>query len=218
MTRQSLIEEDDQVIAFRIPANGGVLEVFFAAFAFFALLFGVGLVAYVLVSGDLFRLNPGTPVVASVFGTFVWLALWTATGLHAMHVFLRLAVGVETLEFGPDALTVRFRVLGFVSERVYPCASVWNLRTRAKDRSILLRRQHFHWLDEGQQTLEFDFGNGQVRFGAGLSEAAAQTVLALVLQKFPQYAPRDPATLEPVIWGKAKSRDRARNTWFFVGA
>jgi hypothetical protein len=160
-------------------------------FGFVAWLFSCVLGLYALLSGDVVYANPTLPPVLSVLSTLAWLACWIGAGLYVARITWRLGFGVEMLEFTRDALTVRHQVLCFVTKQVFPQHEVWNLRTRPKDK---LHTWKGRQLDNGQQTLEFDYGRGTVRVGVGLSEAAAKTVLALVLEKFPQYAPREPAT------------------------
>ncbi len=191
MKRQGLIEEHEDSILFHLPTYRDFGVMIYLPFWLCGWLFGWLLASYALFSGSLFALNPTiSPVILTIF-LMVWFIAWTVGGYYFGFVFLRMAFGEEKLEFTKNSITIRQKILGFSSTKVFDQQEIWQLRTTKKVTALIGTGAI---LGNGQQTLAFDYGRYAIRFGNGINETSAQKILEMVQEKFPQYKPRDSAT------------------------
>jgi hypothetical protein len=121
--------------------------------------------------------KPGKTGPPSLFLVF-WLGFWCVFGAVMTWAWLWNLVGRETILLRAGAIIVRREVFGISRSKEFDVTSVRDLRASAEP--------YNPWglsgigLRTGARSLAFDYGASTYRFGEGLEEAEAKTLVELI--------------------------------------
>jgi hypothetical protein len=107
----------------------------------------------------------------------VWLVGWSLGGAFALYTWLWNAVGREIVGIGPGILAIRREVAGLGRTREYDLVEVKNLRVSPAPPDPFGWGGSARLGGSGTGTMAFDYGAKTVRFGGGIDEAEAATVI-----------------------------------------
>lgn len=117
----------------------------------------------------------------------------TIVGGMLIRWFVWYLTGVETLEVRRDSLTLRRRILRLGHSKEYLAEHIQGLRiSPPPPPSIFLQSTHDAWkypMILVHSPLAFDYGAKTIRFGAGIDEAEAASILEAIYQYHPRYRP-----------------------------
>ncbi len=105
-----------------------------------------------------------------------WLTFWTAGGAGALHGWFQAFTSREIVDVNAETLSIKQSVLGIGRRREYAAPYVDNLRIAPNYKSSSGRSGH---------CLTFNYGGDVVQWGASLSKAEAEEMLALIQSRFP---------------------------------
>jgi hypothetical protein len=111
--------------------------------------------------------------IGSVF-TVVWLIGWTAGGFWAVYVWLACLFGREIVTLTPSILSIQRRVFGFEPASEYDLAAIRDLRFSPV--AEIPQRRAIVIFKRGD--IAFDYGAKTVRFGGGIDESEAKSIVA----------------------------------------
>lgn len=114
---------------------------------------------------------------------FAWLAVWTVGGLLAIYALLWQVMGKEIVTIQGQTLTTRRDIGGFGFDKVYDLSQMRNLRVEPVGFNPLDVSSALQLWGVGGGVIAFDCGTRTSRFGAGLDEAEAQQVVAVLKKR-----------------------------------
>jgi hypothetical protein len=123
--------------------------------------------------------SEGMPPEALLF-TIVWLCLWTIGGAFALYAFLWSLVGRERIIAGPNFISIKREILSWGRSREYELTHVRNLRVAPAHYNPFDLRSGLQFWGIGGGTVSFDHGSATVRFGAGLEESEARSIVGQI--------------------------------------
>jgi hypothetical protein len=125
-TRRATIRQGKQDLEIIIPAETNRLALFFLGVWLLAWAFAEVLVirGMFIVPSPLEDIPPGL--------MYFWLAIWTISGLLALHQFLWILKGKEVIRLGPSTLTIAHQLLGYQWAKQYDLDSIRNLGVNEK--------------------------------------------------------------------------------------
>ena len=159
-----------------IPARRRWLAIPFLGFWLVGWAFGEVMVARQLLLGA----GP-----ASAF-LLVWLSLWTLGGAFAMTALAWSVAGREVVSVASRTFSVRREVLGIGRTWEYDADRVHNLRVSTGGLDAFSGSGGFRAWGLSGGPVAFDYGARTVRFGAGVDEAEA----ASVIRELSEWLPR----------------------------
>jgi len=116
------------------------------------------------------------PWPANLFAA-VWLGAWTLAGGFVLYIFLASLVGRERILLSPPTLSIQRELFGMGRVREYELVHVRDLRASLQKYSLYDFRSTFLFWGIGGGNIAFDHGAATVRFGAGLEESEARTII-----------------------------------------
>lgn len=129
----------------------------------------------IMVPGSFF--SPGTPAGARLF-TVAWLAMWTVGGVCAIYIWLWQVAGMEIIRITHTSLTRRRALFRVGRDKEFGLSHIRNLRVATPQGF-----NPFDFASAGQfwglsgGAVAFDYGARTYRFGLGLDEAEAKTIV-----------------------------------------
>ena len=121
------------------------------------------------------HLNPGELAFMSV-----WLVLWTLGGGFALCGFLWMLAGRERVFLSPAHLSIKREIFRFGRLREYELSNVSDLRVAPNTYSPFDFRSGFAFWGNTGGVIAFDHGAATVRFGAGLEEGEAKSLVRAI--------------------------------------
>lgn len=131
----------------------------------------------VMVPVTVFR---GAPRNASVPFLILWLALWTGGGAFALYVFWWSLIGRERIVFSPSRVSIVRELFGMGRSRDYDIQHIRDLRVSPMPYNPFDFRAALQFWGIGGGVMAFDYGAATIRFGVGLEEGEAKSVIAQV--------------------------------------
>lgn len=185
------IEEVPEGLVITIPTRKHWFIILFVGFWLCAWAVGemfVGrIVLYGLFGGD----APWKEAESAVsIGLFVfilaWLGCWTVGGLFAMYAWVWNTAGRQVVTVGVDGVRIENVIPMWRRGKEYRLADVKSLRIAPEQLTMWTFREGMRFWGIGGGLLTFDYGARTVRFGAGLDEAEAKMILAVIANRCPQ--------------------------------
>jgi len=122
---------------------------------------------------------------AAAFMLF-WLCGWTVGGAFAIYTWLWQVRGCEVITVSPTALSIKREVFGFGRAKHYDVAEIRELRVSPLIISPSEARSGMSLWGLSGGALAFDYGSRTFRFGAGIDEAEARTILETITSRLPR--------------------------------
>lgn len=135
------------------------------------------LAAEIMVPISFFRDGAQGPPMAF---TAIWLVLWTLGGGFALYVFCWSLAGRERILLSPSRISIQREVFGSGRTREYDAAHVRDLRVSPTPSNPMAFRGGLEYWGIGGGVIAFDHGAATIRFGAGLEEGEAKSVVAQI--------------------------------------
>jgi hypothetical protein len=110
----------------------------------------------------------------------VWLVAWTLGGGFALYVFWWSLKGRERILLTSSRLSIRRELFGAGRMREYDAAHIRDVRVSPTPSGPIGFRGGLEYWGIGGGVIAFDYGATTVRFGAGLEEGEAKSVVAQV--------------------------------------
>ena len=119
------------------------------------------------------RAEPAAKMFAAV-----WLTFWTFGGGFVIYTILWSLAGRERLLVTPSSLSIQREVFGMGRVREYGLTDIRDLRTApiAYNPAATFRSGLQPWTG-GPGLIAFDYGSATIRFGAGLEEGEARSIV-----------------------------------------
>ncbi len=117
----------------------------------------------------------------------IWLLGWTIGGSLALFFVLWQLGGREVITISPVALVLQRELFGRALPRTrdYDLAAVCNVRLSPMAYNPMDFRSGLAFWGIGSGWIAFDYGAGTFRFGAGVDEAEARTILEEIGNRLP---------------------------------
>ncbi len=113
----------------------------------------------------------------------IWLVFWTMGGLFALATWLWIVAGAERLTMGSSTLTIQRSLCGVGPSRAYELHRIHNLRVLATQAAPRDANRLGPWgITKGR--VAFQYGERQVRFGAGVGDGDAQAIVERMKARF----------------------------------
>ncbi|MGB7301938.1 MAG: hypothetical protein WBD34_21665 [Burkholderiaceae bacterium] len=116
--------------------------------------------------------------IGPVVFLIVWLVGWTVAGLVVLYVFLWRVFGVEQILLSPSVLKIKRNLLGFGRLREYELSQISELRVAPSHSNLFDPRTALQLWGIGGGSVAFNHGAATIRFGAGLDEVEANTIVS----------------------------------------
>jgi len=110
----------------------------------------------------------------------VWLVAWTFGGGCALYAFWWSLIGHERILISSLRLSIKRELFGRGRVREYDKAHVRDLRVSPNPYNPFDFRSSLQFWGVGGGILAFDYGAATVRFGAGVDESEAKSIVAQV--------------------------------------
>jgi len=152
-------------------------------------------VGEVFVAGVLYGLFGGhapgeDPESAVSIGVLVfmlaWLGIWTTAGVFGIYAWLWNIAGRQVVTVGLDGVRIENVVPMWRRGKEYRLADVRSLRVSPEQLTMWTFREGMRFWGIGGGLIAFDYGAKTVRFGPGLDEAEAETILAAIARRCPR--------------------------------
>jgi len=166
---RATLEETPQGLQVIIPAKRNLLTTLFLGFWLCGWAMGEIMVPVAFFRGDV---DPG----AMLF-VIAWLAIWTIGGGVAFYVFFWQIAGHERVLLTPSSLSIKREVFGVGRTREYLLTHLRNLRVSPPNFNPFDFRAGLQFWGIGGGPITFDHGAATIRFGAGLEESEARSVV-----------------------------------------
>ena len=185
------VEEDRDALTINIPSKRRwVLVVFLGVWLCgwaVGEVFMAGILLYGVFSGDgLWQEAENAVSIGLLIFMLAWLGCWTVAGLFAMYAWLWNIAGRQVVTVGVDAIRIENAVPICRRGKEYRLADVESLRVSPEQLTTWTFREGMRFWGMGGGPLAFDYGAKTVRFGAGLDEAEAKMILAVIASRCPR--------------------------------
>lgn len=130
--------------------------------------------------------DPATDSVSKGFLS-LWELGWTVAGAGIFYIWWWFVSGHEVLLFDPTLLIVTRRTTLFSRNQRFDLSQMEDLRASpvTSNRSLADVRGFFAAYGISGGHIAFDYGAKTYRFGAGIEEAEAKQIVALIKSRFP---------------------------------
>ena len=163
------VEETSRGLEVSIPARRNV---------FITLFLGLWLcgwaVGEIMVPTSFFAKDASGPAVPFVAA---WFAMWTLGGGFAIYAFFWSLVGRERIVLSPATLSIQRELFGMGRVREYELVHVRDLRVAPSVYNPGDFRAGLQFWGVGGGIIAFDHGATTIRFGAGLEEGEAKSIV-----------------------------------------
>lgn len=129
-------------------------------------------------------LSEETSAPPAIF-VILWLGGWTVAGCIAIYLWLWTLVGKEIIVVGDAHLTIKRDVFGYGRLKRYESSSVQDFRLSPPQFNSWDFQSGLRFWGIGGGLIAFDYGSSTIRFGNGIEEAEASTILDEIAGRLP---------------------------------